>query len=278
MRRRDFELKAVVEKIRSSEGEEKKIWIAKSNALQDLPLEALIETYYPRADALNDLDAFLASVREAEVTINIDPTLKLPDGGSVLDGLLRDGEYKNYSETGVTQGLATKRRAGVEDLLFGLSGARPQERPKYAALNLSRSPAGAAGRYSDFAKGERGVYLALKDGVKSRSTITARDTLDNQGMSPVGTFEKPAAALKDMDREKLLALYLWELGGRTGERPSDAVNPEVQIFGEVRLDDGLGRGDVKHIAAHPSYRGTPVETALRALAGKYALKFLWLNP
>jgi len=276
--RRNANLQKVQEQIRAAPEGEKAPFIAESNRLQGLQLEDLIEEFYPQEEAERTMDDFLGHIRNAQLTINIDPNMILSDGRSLLDGLMEDGVYKNYSETGVTQGMATDARAGVEDRLFeGLAGAPASERPKYGALNVLENPAGGAPRYSDYTNGEKGVYFVLKEDVKKRSTITARDTLDNMGMSPVGTFASPAYALKDMPREDLLALYLWRSGDSDGVKPNprSKTGPEVQVFGDVRIDNTGGTGDVQSLRVHSSLRGTPAEAKVQALADKYKIELVW---
>jgi len=269
--RRNADLKVVQDKMKELPFEERGELIAESNRLQNLELDDLIERYFPQEQADSAMSSLMGYVKNAEVTINIDPNMKLKDGRSILDGLFDEGVYKNYSETGVTQGLETRKRAEAEDRLFkGLENAPPSARPKYGSLNLTQDPAGGAPRYSDYTNGRKGVYFALKNDVKNRSTLTARDTLDNMGMSPVGTLKSPAPALQDMPREHLLALSRWESGGRQGPRPDIRLNPEVQIFDAVRLD-----ADVHYLAAHRDYKGTPAEEGLKKLAAKYGLELRW---
>ncbi|MFH2204547.1 MAG: DUF3626 domain-containing protein [Elusimicrobiota bacterium] len=269
--RRNAQLKNVQEQIKTVPEERKKELIKESNRLQDLSLEALIDAYFPKAEADAAMENFISHVQNAELTINFDPNMKLPDGRSIIDGFMADGVYKNYAQTGVTQGIATKQRAVAEDKMFeGLAGAAPEKRPKYASVNVTEDPAGGAPRYSDYSKGEKGVYFVLKDGLKRRATLTARDTLDNMGTVPVGTFDNAAYALNDMPRENLLELFRWVAGGRVGPRPDVRTNPEVQIFDEVRLKD-----DVERMAAHRAYRGTPAEGGIRALAGQLGLRLVW---
>lgn len=118
------------------------------------------------------------TLRKAPLTINVDPIHFFKDGG-ILDRADRPFENAHHL---VARGEGTnevftdaymERRDAIEETLypeFANKAKNPDERPTYAALNVTQYTRGAAGNsYGN-------VVLELKEDVAKRATFTANDT------------------------------------------------------------------------------------------------------
>ncbi|MFF6776923.1 DUF3626 domain-containing protein [Streptomyces sp. NPDC012637] len=168
------------------------------------------------------------------VTLNFHPTF--------LDRLSEDGVYRSQFVTGTSNGGLTARPGGDrwrwESRIFGgaYDDAPAHERPVYGALDHRRRPYGAAPRFGS-------AHLRLTSATLARTTFCYPDSV----MEPedFGVAERAAA--------------LVELALADGRDPLDDY-VEAQVHGHVEI----GR-DVEALVLDPSFRGTAVEAAARAL-------------
>ncbi|WP_370409713.1 DUF3626 domain-containing protein [Streptomyces fradiae] len=168
------------------------------------------------------------------VTLNFHPTF--------LDRLAEDGVYRSQFVTGTSNGGLTAHPGGDrwrwESRIFGgaYDAAPAHERPVYGALDHRGRPYGAAPRFGS-------AHLRLTAGTLARTTFCYPDSV----LEPTdfGVAERTAA---------LIALALAD--------DQDALDDyvEAQVHGPVEL----GR-DVEALVLDPSFRGTEVEAAARAL-------------
>ncbi|MFF9200220.1 DUF3626 domain-containing protein [Streptomyces sp. NPDC014779] len=168
------------------------------------------------------------------VTLNFHPTF--------LDRLAEDGVYRSQFVTGTSNGGLTAHPGGDrwrwESRIFGgaYDDAPAHERPVYGALDHRRRPYGAAPRFGS-------AHLRLRPATLARTTFCYPDSV----LEPTdfGVAERTAA---------LIALALAD--------DQDALDDyvEAQVHGPVEL-----ARDVEALVLDPSFRGTEVEAAARAL-------------
>ncbi|MET8509513.1 DUF3626 domain-containing protein [Streptomyces sp. NPDC004787] len=168
------------------------------------------------------------------VTLNFHPTF--------LDRLAEDGVYRSQFVTGTGNGGLTAHPGGDrwrwESRIFGgaYDDAPAHERPVYGALDHRRRPYGAAPRFGS-------AHLRLRPATLARTTFCYPDSV----LEPTdfGVAERTAA---------LIALALAD--------DQDALDDyvEAQVHGPVEL-----ARDVEALVLDPSFRGTAVEAAARAL-------------
>ncbi|MFI8962864.1 DUF3626 domain-containing protein [Streptomyces sp. NPDC053493] len=167
------------------------------------------------------------------VTLNFHPTF--------LDRLGEDGVYRSQFVTGTSNGGLTARPGGDrwrwESRIFGgaYDDAPAHERPVYGALDHRRRPYGAAHRFGS-------AHFRLTAATLARTTFCYPDSV----MEPedFGVAERMALiALAEADDVDVL---------------DDCV--EAHVHGPVEI----GR-DVEALVLDPSFRGTEVEAAARAL-------------
>ncbi|MBB6673333.1 DUF3626 domain-containing protein [Cohnella nanjingensis] len=254
--------------------------------------QEILEDILSRAGVLKDEGmAILSRIgRRARVTLNFHPDRVLPDGITVVEGLLLAGKYRSQFETRVTNGSRTAYPGGDrdrwEELLFGgayqASDAREDARPKYGALNLMRHADGAAPRFGS-------CYLILRPEVSGRCTFTLGDS--HLGPEHVGTSDVLAPLLAALLRQietdhAALGVAPLDPGaflnrlrqaeavasvpgsGLVGRALDDYV--EAQVHGEIDLS-----ADVEALVADPSYRGTQIGGRLRDLCARHGLGLYW---
>jgi hypothetical protein len=237
--------------------------------------QALLAATFARAGASPSAsERLLAHVRErARVTLNFHPDRPMADGsGMIAEGILRDGRYRSQFETRTSSGSVTAYPGGDRDVweknLFG--GAyheaefRPEERPKYGALNLFGHADGASPRFGS-------CHFRLRAHVSDRCTFTSGDS--HLGPAYAGTIEAIEAVLADhlasIAHVDLCALAEGRLDSSVlGRRIGGYV--ETQVHGACDL-----AADAEALIADASFRGTPAEGALTAIAQKYSLAFSW---
>jgi hypothetical protein len=174
------------------------------------------------------------------LTMNFHPD-RSADGQPILRKMAADRVYRSQFVTGTSNGGLTAHPGGDrwrwESRIFAgaYDHADDDERPVYGALDFRRSPVGGAPRFGS-------SYFRLTGETLARATFCYPD-------SSTGPRDFGVA-----DRFSLIALAeaddLDDLDGHI----------EAQIHGPVRLDR-----DVEALVLDPSYRGTAVEDAARAL-------------
>ncbi|MFJ8106107.1 DUF3626 domain-containing protein [Streptomyces sp. NPDC096132] len=177
---------------------------------------------------------------DLHITLNFHPDREA-GGLPILRALGRDGAYHSQFVTGTGNGGLTAHPGGDrwrwESRIFGgaYDDADPRERPVYGALDFRRQVVGAAPRFGS-------SHFRLARGTLARAT-----------------FCYPDSAAEPADFGVARAMSLLALA-EADER--DALNDYVEAHVHGGVD--LAR-DVEALVLDPSYRGTPVEEAARAL-------------
>lgn len=213
-----------------------------------------------------DADALASSVlRRARITLNFHPDrLRPADGRTVAEALAENGVYRNQYETGLSNGGRTAFPGGARDEwergLFGgayhRQGVRPEERPKYGALNVFGHTDGAAPRFGS-------CHVRLRTEVSRRSTFCHGDS--HLGPPDVGTADAFACVLAGLAQAGV------DMRGMAPDAPeaiphSPGAAPGPGRGGHGRVLDGyveaqvhgpvvLGR-DAEALVFDPSFRGT----------------------
>jgi hypothetical protein len=174
------------------------------------------------------------------VTLNFHPD-RLHDGVPILRRLLVEGVYRSQFETGTSNGGLTAHAGGArwawESRMFGgaYDKARPEQRPKYGALNHAGRATGGSPRFGS-------AHFRLRPAVLARSTFCYPDSVfDPQHFGVRKRCDLVERALAD-DKDRL----------------DDYV--EAHVHGLLRLAQ-----DVEALVLDPCYRGTQVEEEARAL-------------
>ncbi len=190
--------------------------------------------------------------------------------GRVIDAFLLDGRYKNQFETGITSGSSTAFPGGSRDgwekecFADGYHGRPlvPEERPKYGAMNLGRTPAGTASSYGS-------CYLLLRDGARGRASFTPRDSSGCK-RDQVGTVDAFVHVLRDRDDGSLKEALDVALGRASGGGGASHNYLEMQVHGPLEFGK-----DAARLVASARYLGTPYEAKLREFAEKFKVEILW---
>lgn len=178
--------------------------------------------------------------RDLEVDVHLHPERVL-DGRTVVEALVADGVYRSQWETGTSNGGLTAVPGGDRDRwerrLFGgaYDDAPASARPRYGALNWRRRAIGGAIRFGS-------SRLVLAESVRPRITYCFPDSV-----------LEPDDLATD-DRFALLPLAQ----ATTLDPLDDAI--EAHVHGGLDV-----ARDVARIVLDPSFRGTEVEDASRAL-------------
>ncbi|WP_330461274.1 DUF3626 domain-containing protein [Streptomyces sp. NBC_00820] len=174
------------------------------------------------------------------ITLNFHPD-RLSAGVPILRALARDGAYHSQFVTGTSNGGLTAHPGGDrwrwESRIFGgaYDDAVPAERPVYGALDFRRQVVGAAPRFGF-------SHLRLAAPVLNRATFCYPDSAaEPSDFGVAGAM--PLIAVAEADEQDALDDYV-----------------ESHVHGGVVL-----ARDVEALVLDASYRGTPVETAARAL-------------
>lgn len=178
--------------------------------------------------------------RDLEVDVHLHPDRVL-GGRTVLDALVADGVYRSQWETGTSNGGLTAVPGGDRDRwerrLFGgaYDDAPAIARPRYGALNWRGRAIGGAIRFGS-------SRLVLADAARHRVTYCFPDSVHEP--DDLGTD----------DRFALLPLA----EATTLDALDDAI--EAHVHGGLEV-----ARDVARLVLDPSFRGTDVEEAARAL-------------
>lgn len=181
-----------------------------------------------------------AAPRDLEVDVHLHPD-RLLDGRTVVAALVADGVYRSQWETGTSNGGLTALPGGDRDRwerrLFGgaYDDAPASARPRYGALNWRRRAIGGAIRFGS-------SRLVLADAARRRVTYCFPDSVHD-----------PDDVATD-DRFALLPIA----EATTLDDLDDAI--EAHVHGGLDV-----ARDVARLVLDPSFRGTEVEDAARAL-------------
>jgi hypothetical protein len=192
---------------------------------------------------------------DALITINFHPDRVDAGGRTVVEGLLADGRFRSQFETGISNGGLTAFPGGDRDRwegrMFGGAyqrpGVTPADRPKYGALNLRGSAAGAAPRFGS-------AHLRLRPEVCDRATYTWDDSYHEPTEAGVAdAFSRVRLARAAHDAGTLLDDYV-----------------EAQVHGPVDLAT-----DVEAVVLDDSFAGTAVAVAAAALTARHGVPVEW---
>jgi len=195
-----------------------------------LKLQERVKRITGRATAFKELEQWLK--HDAPIIIHVKLGEKR-DGRDQVDLYMndKDKKYRNMFEVEDSGRGCTDhdRRKGWERRMFGKTYDHVQnhERPKYGCLNLTGDPNGVpkATQYG-------ASYLVLKNTVRWRCTLTARDSAKES--AEVATFRQFAKFLKDDHSWGADDDDLRKICEHQGEKIEDYR--EVQIHGPVRFN------------------------------------------
>ncbi|MDP9795355.1 hypothetical protein J2S43_003867 [Catenuloplanes nepalensis] len=173
------------------------------------------------------------------VTLHFHPDRLTRSGEPILDAMRRDNRYRSQFETGTGNGGLTAFPGGDrwrwESRLFGgvYDDAGPEHRPVYGALDHSGRPIGGSPRFGS-------SHFRLAAHALDRTTFCFPDSV----LEPTRFGVRARMPVTDPPE--------------SGDPLDDYV--EAHVHGPVLLDR-----DVAALVLDPSYRGTEVEAAARAL-------------
>ena len=230
---------------------------------------------------------------KAPIDVSFHPDRPDANGQTVVEGLLHSGLYKSQFETGLSNGGLTAYKGGSrdrwEETLFGgayqVEGVKPNERPKYGALNLMHYWDGACPRFGS-------CYFRLKPTVAERCTFSYGDSSTNPsdvaGLSQfVVVMQKLMADVVDqqaaLGSENLkLKTLLEHISNQSFSYGSVSPNTppgrtldnciEVHSHGNVNLAN-----DVAWLAVDGSFKSTRCGEQLVYLSEKFRFPIHW-NP
>ncbi|MFJ7749611.1 DUF3626 domain-containing protein [Arthrobacter sp. NPDC097144] len=179
-----------------------------------------------------------------DVTVHFHPDSPV-SGTTLLAHLVTDSVYRSQFETGTGNGGLTAWPGGErwrwEQRMFGgvYDGAPAAERPKYGSLNYRRLPVGGSVRFGSSHFRLRGEELPRVTFCYPDSSTEPEHfgTAEHMPLVDLALKHAPAAGLDVLD---------------------DHV--EAHIHGPLRIES-----DIAVLVLDPSYRGTDVEAAARAL-------------
>ncbi|TYR57787.1 DUF3626 domain-containing protein [Streptomyces parvus] len=198
----------------------------------------------PRRRALKHVSSLSSGAPLApgpRVTLNFHPDRTVA-GTPILERLAGDGLYVSQFVTGTSNGGLTAHPEGDrwrwESRIFGgaYDRAEAAERPVYGALDLGRTPFGAAPRFGS-------AHFRLVPEILGAATFCYPDSAAEPVHFGVVARMSGLVELAAADDRDALDDYV-----------------EAQIHAPVRLDR-----DVEAIVLDPAHRGTPVEAAARLL-------------
>jgi len=210
---------------------------------------------------------------EAPVTITFAPDKQTPGGGTLAQAMTKGGAYFSTWESGIT-GSHSVQPGGQRQVwegkvyqdIFQNENLGDQARPKYTALNGTRSP--NSGTNGSFGK----CYFIARNGVKNRATIIP-DDIPFVGPEKLGTFDHLEHVLMGIGQDTYLQNLVKASEDPTVELPSGANRwQEVHIFGPLDLAK-----DCATLVIHNSYAGTTHEADLRSLAERHGLDVRWTD-
>ena len=253
----------------------------------------------------SEYDRAMDSIRiHARIALHFHPDrVGTMGAGTVAEGLLADGVYRNQFETGLSSGstsaFAGGARDGWENTLFGgayHSGpVEASERPKYGALELVRYPDGPIPRFGS-------CYFVLKPDVCERASFTFMGSEDPRAEHRIGTIHRMhgvMASLLEEIEQGAIASPPWPpyraptlgVAGLTARRllilldelafsrhdPVDGppgrvldTQIEAQVHGPVNMDQ-----DVELLVGDPAFAQTVTGNALQRLSERCGFPLRW---
>lgn len=227
------------------------------------------------------LDALVLRLRkDARATINFHPDRLLEGGFTVAEKLLQQGHYRNQFETGITSGSRTAYQGGARDgwerSLFGgayqMWGVRPEERPKYGALNVMQHLDGGSPRFGS-------CFFVLRAHMSERCTLTWGDS--HEAPVHVGTIDvlEPLVApllqsveakgdalgVPTNDVRALLTFLASPQPRGIVARALDSYI-EAQVHADIDLTT-----DVEALVIDPAFEGTATGERLHECAARFAI-------
>lgn len=152
---------------------------------------------------------------------------------STLKAVLDEGRFKTQFETGRSAGgFGTTRRAAAEQMMFGIpKNADPKTRPFYGYLAMDGVD---AAHEDDLLNTYGDIQVVFKDSVRSRTTASVGDTLDQEILpSPVNdpqwySFNPTAHDYK--------------------AAPKDYARSRSILYVEAQIHGGVGVSDIEEVA------------------------------
>lgn len=250
-------------------------------------LRNILQTVHLEENAYSD---FCQLIRDhATIALHFHPDRILSDGYTVIEGLIRDGVYKNQFETGISSGSLYKwdkgRRHHWEDMIFkgAYHRAKHSERPKYGALNLTFTEDGPSPRFGS-------CFFLLCPELKVRATFSYGDThLLPQEFGTITDFDMIMAVLfkELLANGKVLGIgevNIQDFVLRAGQRlvqPMDlneydtfSNNLDAYIEAQVHGDIVLSR-DVEVLVADRSFKDTFIGDSMEMLCESYGIGLSW---
>lgn len=223
-------------------------------------------------------DAMAGLIRAGRLTLNFHPDRRAP-GGTVVEGLLRDGRYRSQFSTGISNGsrsaIAGGARSSFEAALFGdVYDGAPEARPVYGTLDLFNDTLGGSPGFGS-------CHLVLDPSLATRSTFTVGDS--HLAPPDAGTVEAPTsivaglaeqAAASDLLGRPLGLDALGSLLDGSARRPT--TDRRLERYIEAQIHGGLDLArDVVAVVADPTFAERPERRHLEALAELAGAKLRW---
>jgi hypothetical protein len=230
--------------------------------------------------------------RHARVVLHFHPDRLDRSGSTVAEALARDGIYRTQFETGLSSGSLTAFAGGErdswEERLFGGAYHAPEapvsERPRYGALDLTRSADGPSPRFGS-------CYLVLAPEVSGRSSFTWEGSQSPLALEHSGTLERldcvMAPLLSAVERERgalgfedvAVPRFLGLLARNVGEAyvaPASWIARALDSFVEAQVHGPVELGrDAEWLVADPAFRGSPTERCFDRICSRYGIRLAW---
>lgn len=233
------------------------------------------------ARVLGDIDighATAGLLRASRLTINFHPDRRAP-GGTVVEGLVRSGQYRSQFSTGISNGsrsaIVGGMRSAFEQAMFGdVYDARPEHRPAYGTLDLLNDTLGGSPGFGS-------CHLVLHPDVMDRCTFTVGDSY----VSPTdaGTASAPTAILAGLAEQAAATDLLGRPLGvdslrslLDGTPRPPTTDRRLERYVEAQIHGGVDlRADVVGLVADPAFVDRSTGDHLQALAQLAGVELVW---
>lgn len=230
---------------------------------------------------------------DGRVALAFHPERVTRSSGTVVDGLLSDGVYRNQFETNLSGGsnsaYAGGRRDEWERRLFGgayhANGVDFGQRPKYGALYLVAHPDGPCPRFGS-------SYLVLRPEVSRRCSFTLLGSQEDGARLQAGTLDvlEPVMAalahhigntpaplgVDGLTFGDLLAGLASDAPMVRQGVPPDRAGRALDTFVEAQVHGTIDlKRDVEAVVVDASLRGTATEGSLVELSSRYGIALRW---
>ena len=234
-----------------------------------------------------DIATLTNQVLQRSVTINFHPDRFSNNGKTIIENLIKQGQYHGQFRTGTTNGGRTAyiggQRFSWEQRIF--FDAYPQEelnRPKYGALNLLNHLDGASVRFGS-------CFFVLKHEAINRCTFAYGDSVTNPTtLCTSDTFIGILAGMFNefLNKGRVLNRVLDPAVTSKTEVLAMLLNPcdklkdlgrnldyciETHIHGDVRLDS-----DVESFYVDASFQNTAIGEQADVLCKKHGITLCWI--